>query len=324
MWKLSIKQAAVVVGIVGAIMFPAQAADLPVTPLTCPIIDLEQQTDCQIANAIKGHQLRTLERYLALPQADPNRQTQYCGGFTYFGCAATEDFRAAFEVLVNERGDPNIGRKFDGVPLSLWILNVYRTTHRNLGATVNIFDTLIRGGLNSNAIGLDRKKRRDTPVLISIISHCSFDEPAINSIVQKLIDAGATGTHMSAGGMSFLHWFAHPGEQAFGSRGACAYRLLDRLGFRTITKRELEAAGLYTDDFGATLIDYSMTLTGSTRQPPRNRQCLYLRETDMGTHEMARYLAAKDPAFASEYQSKQGRLNTFIECSIGRRAAGLL
>jgi hypothetical protein len=303
----------------------SQAADLPIVPATCPIVDLEQQTDCQIAKAIGNHQLRTLERYLALPQANPNRKTHYCGGYTYFGCAATADFRDAFEVLVREGGDPNVRRDSDSVPLSVMILNIYATQHRNVAPAINIFDTLIAGGLDPNAIGANNRDWRDMPVLVQLMRFCIIDDLAVRSIVKKLVSAGASARHRSAGGMSFLHWVTQPGETRGGTDSPCMFNMLDLLGYANVTKSSLEADQLYTDDFGATLIDYSMTFTGPSRRPPSNRMCLYLSEASMGrSHGMARYLASKDQAFAAEYQSKQGRFGTFIECSIGRRRARLL
>jgi hypothetical protein len=83
--------------------------------------------------------------------------------------------------------------------------------------------------------------------------------------------------------------------------------------------------GLYSDDYGATVIDYSMSAgdVNQFRKQPYNRMCLYLSET-YKRWDIARYLARKDSVINAEFIAKQKLLGRFIDCALGRYFAHML
>jgi hypothetical protein len=284
---------------------PATAADIAVFPLpTCNVVDLEDQTDCLIARAIRNKDRAQVERYLTTPYANPSRPTRHCGNHTYYGCAATWNFPEIFPVLADAGGNPNVG----GTSEPTWLHVEDRLRfHRNYAALPGVFDALIRAGLDPNAFWEAGNKRT---LLSLMMQYCWNDEPTYTAISLALVRAGADVFRRGPGNRTVWH-------EVFRYGSACSGRIFDRMGLGTINKARLESAGVYSDNYGATLVDYSMTVVDIHSRP----LCQYRPDLPW---TMANWLAQKDPRVQAEIDAKRGLMFQHIQCTDGRIAAGLL
>lgn len=284
----------------------------------CNYVDLEVQTDCLIAESLQRRDLAALQRYLNLPYANPRRLmvSPACRKTSYFHCAAAYGAIEAFPAISAAGGDPNI---HDASQTTLLMYLVGRLRELNKTAQLeSTVDTLIASGLNANTVETNPVVRMPT-TLAAVITFCqSYDRAMFARVLQKLVTrAGAQPFARSArGGMSILH-------QVSIVSFPCVTDALDAIGFGSTTKAGLQLLGLYTDDFGASAVDVAMSSVDARRRPPYNRMCLIASES-LEPWTVARYLAAKDQAIASDLAVNQGRLGSYIECAWGRIYAKML
>jgi hypothetical protein len=104
------------------------------------------------------------------------------------------------------------------------------------------------------------------PSVANFIEVCGqFPKDMMIRVLKKLVaNANAQPYSKTRGGMSILHWLY------YGDR--CIVDMLEVL-VGPLTKQNLQMTGLYYDDYGANVLDYTMSITDSRRNPPYNRLC---------------------------------------------------
>ncbi|MGV7216426.1 hypothetical protein [Bradyrhizobium sp. UFLA05-112] len=283
----------------------------------CNFVDLEVQTDCLIAETLQRRDLAALQRYLNLPYANPKRLmvSPTCRKRSYFDCALVYGVIEAFPAISAAGGDPNI---HDVSQPTLLRYLVGRLRELNKTAQLeSAVDILIASGLNANTVETSARFTPSTTLAAVITSCQSYDRAMFARVLQKLVTrAGAQPFARSArGGMSIPHQVA--------TSYACVPDALDAIGFASMSKAGLQLLGLYTDDFGASIVDVAMSSIDRRRRPPYDRMCLIANES-LVNWALARYFASKDQAIATDMAVNQGRLGTYIECAWGRIFAGVL
>ncbi len=223
-----------------------------------------------------------------------------CRKTSYFHCAAAYGTIEAFPAISAAGGDPNI-HDASQTTLLLYLVGKLRELNRT-AQLESAVDILIASGLNANTVETNPIVRIPT-TLAAVITFCqSYDRAMFARVLQKLVTrAGAQPFARSArGGMSIPHQVAIVGF-------SCVADARDAIGFASTSKSGLQLLGLYTDDFGANIVDVAMSTVDARRRPPYNRMCLIARES-LRPWTLARYFASKDQAIASDLAANQGRL----------------
>lgn len=275
---------------------------------SCSPSNLEDQTDCFIANALASNNTQAFLRYVDSIYADVNRQTRYCAGYNYYYCAVMAGNVAAVQALATRGANPNVYNASANptfpVPMSAAIFSQYQRTGRILNGA-QVFHVLLDAGLKP----WESAGPAEGMIMASAIRLCTIDPTQAKAIAAdlKAHDFLALYRKQTSYSVSVLAYLAVSGETILPGGLSCMYPILDSLGLANTTLSSLQAINTYTDAVGATLIDYSMAYFRRDVG-----KCIYTR----GPWRFARYLATKDSAFASEFSAKQRMIGRFFECGL--------